>query len=173
MAVTDERFCLGCGQLVAPLDAFCRSCGHRLPGASASPEGTTAQSEMRPGISERIGRGIGSGGGYAVRSFTGVAAEPVVDTVWKNRPNVPTWQKVLGTVAWPVMLLTPHGWVFLGASFFVMVVLGDYTPYSWAVWVTKWGSIFLMVTVVLVVILVIVLSAHNENSGVILPWMGS
>jgi hypothetical protein len=107
-----------------------------------------------------------------MRSFAGVASEPVVDTVWKNRPNIPTWQKVVGAVAWPVMLLTPHGWVFLGASFFVMVVLGDYTPYLWAVWVTKWGSIFLMVTVVLVVIFVIVLSAHNENSSVILPWMG-
>jgi hypothetical protein len=107
----------------------------------------------------------------------GIAAEPVVDTAWRNRPNIPTWQKVLGAVAWPVMLLTPHGWVFLVGSFFVMVILGDYTPYSWAAWVTKWAGIFLVITVVLAIILVaIVVSANSNESGVILfgwgghPW---
>lgn len=132
-----------------------------------------AQAETHPGIGERIGRGIGGSGGYAVRSFAGVASEPVVDTVWKNRPNIPTWQKVLGAIAWPVMLLTPHGWVFLGASFFVMVILGDHTPYSWAVWVTKWGSIFLAVTTALIVVAVIVVLSlhHEESSAVVLPWI--
>lgn len=166
MAEAGERFCSGCGHRTAPQDVFCGSCGSRLADSAAS----EARSEARPGIGERIGRGVGSSGGYAVRSFAGVATEPVVDTVWKNRPNIPTWQKVLGTVAWPVMLLTPHGWVFLGGSFFVMVILGDHTPYSWAAWVTKWGSIFLAVTVALIVVAVIVVSLHHEeSSAVVLP----
>lgn len=170
MTEAGGRCCAACGGPIALDDVFCRSCGDRLAGPAAS----QAQPETRPGIGERIGRGVGSSGGYAVRSFAGVATEPVVDTVWKNRPNIPTWQKVLGTVAWPVMLLTPHGWVFLGTSFFVMVILGDYTPYSWAVWVTKWGSIFLAVTAVLIVVVVVVVLSqhHGESTALILSSMG-
>lgn len=44
------------------------------------------------------------------------------------------------------MVLTPHGWVFLAASFGIMVFLGNYTPYRWAAWVTNWSSIFLLIT---------------------------
>jgi hypothetical protein len=170
VAEAGEGFCSGCGQLTAPQDAFCRSCGNRL----ADSEASRGRPEARPGVGERIGRGVGSSGGYAVRTFAGVATEPVVDTVWKHRPNIPTWQKVLGTIAWPVMLLTPHGWVFLGASFFVMVILGDHTPYSWAAWVTKWGSIFLAVTAALIVVAVIVVLSlhHEESTAVVLPLIG-
>ena len=35
----------------------------------------------------------------------------------------------------------------LGVSFFVMVVMGHHTPYSWAAWVTKWSGVFLAATV--------------------------
>jgi hypothetical protein len=139
---------------------------------SAAPDGPVVDGKASlPSLGERVGRGIGSTTGYAARSFVGVAADPVVKTVWTDRPNMTAWQKVAGTIAWPLMLLTPHGWVFLGASFFMMVILGDKTPYSWAVWVTRWATRFLVVTLVLVVIVVVVASAasSNSNTGTILP----
>ena len=70
-------------------------------------------------------------------------------------------------IAWPLMVLTPHGLVFLGGSFLVMVVLGRHNPYSWAAWVTKWASVFLLVTLGIAVIVLIALAAsHNSSNAV-------
>lgn len=89
------------------------------------------------------------------------AAAPVATVVWKERPNIPTWQKVLGAIAWPLMILTPHGWVFLAGSFFVMVVLGRHTPYSWAAWVTRAASWFVLVTLAVgLLVLLVYTNSH-------------
>lgn len=131
------------------------------PPRSATSRSTDSEErdDARPPLTARLGRGIGSTAGYATRSYVGIATEPVVDTVWTNRPNLPTWQKVIGTIAWPIIVLTPHGWLFLGASFFVMVILGDRSPYQWATWVTKWASVFLLVTATIAAIAAIILLA--------------
>jgi hypothetical protein len=131
--------------------------------SDAQPENHSAAA--RPDPSERVGRAIGKTGGYATRSLVGVASAPVVKTVWTDRPNIPTWQKVIGAVAWPLMALTPHGWLFLGGSFFVMVILGRSSPYEWATWITKWASVFLVVTVIVVVVIVLAIIAGNNPSG--------
>jgi energy-coupling factor transporter transmembrane protein EcfT len=116
-----------------------------------------------------VGRAIGSTLGYTVRSGIGTASEPVTKKVWHERPNLETWQKVLGGIAWPVMVLLPHGWVFLAGTFLVMVVLGDYNPYQWAVWVTKWGGIFLAITVILIVLVYAIALSSQHTGGLIRP----
>ena len=105
---------------------------------------------------------MGNFGGYVTRGLVGTASQPIVEKVWLERPNIPTWQKVLGVIAWPLMLLTPHGWLFLAASFVIMVMLGRFNPYSWAVWVTKASSWFLLLTVVGVVIYAIAASGSGS-----------
>lgn len=149
--------CSSCGSPLPSEGAFCTSCGApvtRLPG----PQG--------PSDAETLGRGVGERLGYTARAAVAVAAQPVADATWRERPSIPTWQKVLGVVAWPLMVLTPHGLVFLGASFLVMVVLGRHNPYSWAVWVTKWASYFLVATVALILVVVLIyLSLHSSSNA--------
>ncbi len=74
--------------------------------------------------------------------------------------SIPWWQKAFGVITWPVMVLTPHGWVFLAASFVLMVMLGRHTPYSWAVWVTKWSVLFLLSTL-LAIDLIVAETSHT------------
>jgi hypothetical protein len=71
------------------------------------------------------------------------------------------WQKVLGAFGWAALALTPHGWVFLAVSFIVMVILGRYNPYTWAVWITKWSGVFLAVTLVLGLIVLVALDTSD------------
>jgi hypothetical protein len=137
------------------------------PDAVTSPPAEYAQ-PAKPGISEKAGRSVGAFAGYAARGMVGTASKPVVDTIWTNRPNLPTWQKVVGVVTWPLMVLTPHGWVFLAASFLVMVLLGNSNPYQWAVWVTKASSWFLLVTVVIGAIVLAVAAASDDSSTAML-----
>ena len=85
--------------------------------------------------------------GHTTRSAVSVAAEPVVDKVWRERPELPAWQKVTGIVTWPILLFQPVGWMILIASFIVQVVLGRQNPYGWAVWVTKWSGVLLLICI--------------------------
>lgn len=130
--------------------------------ATSSTPGTLGHVTPPPNETEAVGRAVGERKGYTVRSFISTTTEPAV----QNRPNIPTWQKVVGVVAWPLMLLTPHGWLFLAASFFMMVVMGHHTVYSWAAWVTKWASVFILVSVVLIAVVIIILvAAHSNNAS--------
>jgi hypothetical protein len=63
VAAKERPFCPGCGQPTASEDAFYSSCEHRLATSSAARRADEHQSGMRPGIGERIGRGIGGTGG--------------------------------------------------------------------------------------------------------------
>lgn len=152
------RVCPSCGARLAEVSRHCTSCGAPLlAGARASRPSTPV---------EQAAAQTGAAIGYATRTAVAVAAEPVASTVWKERPNIPTWQKVVGVIAWPLMVLTPHGLVFLGASFLVMVVLGRHNPYSWFAWVTRWSTRFLAVTVVIaVVVLAIYLGSRSPSNA--------
>lgn len=88
-----------------------------------------------------------------------------MEKVWTERPDLPTWQKVIGAFGWGALLLTPHGWVILAVSFIVMVVLGRYNPYTWASWVTKWAGIFLLITLVLAVVILSIALAGDSSSS--------
>lgn len=151
-----------CGSCAAPVAAgtrFCVSCGAPVARDARAPVPNS-------GVEQRAAE-VGAAVGHATRAAVSVAAAPVAAAVWTSRPSIPTWQKVIGVIAWPLMVLTPHGLVFLGGSFLVMVVLGRHNPYSWAAWVTKWASIFLLVTLVVAVIAVIAFAASHKSSDAI------
>lgn len=149
--------CGSCGAPVAEGTRFCVSCGAPVAGDARAPVPTS-------GIEQRAAE-VGAAVGHATRAAVSVAAAPVATAVWTSRPSIPTWQKVVGVVAWPLMVLTPHGLVFLGGSFLVMVLLGRHTPYSWAAWITKWASIFLLVTIALAVVVLIAYAASHNSSN--------
>lgn len=130
------------------------------PPSASNPENPVVAE--RAGASERTGRAVGSFAGYTVRSTVGTSTQPVAQKVWHERPDVPTWQKILGAFGWGALILTPHGWIVLAVSFIVMVPLGRYNPYSWAVWVTKWSGIFLAITLILA--LIVLASAESGSS---------
>lgn len=141
---------------------------HAQPPAAPSeePAGGGAAKTMSPAVAasapvatktvaEKAGRGVGAFGGHVTRSLVGTATAPVVDTVWHERPNLPIWQKILGALGWAALIFTPLGWVLLAVTFIVMVVLGNYNPYTWAVWLTKWGGVFVVLAIVFVILAIV------------------
>jgi hypothetical protein len=95
-----------------------------------------------------------------------------VNKVWRERPDLPTWQKVVGAFGWAALVLTPHGWVVLVVSFIVMVVLGHDNPHSWAVWVTKWSGIFVVATAVLALLVLLGYATTSSDPYAMLGILG-
>lgn len=142
--------------------------------SSADPESAGGQlasdiepKQARPPMSERVGRAVGGTAGHATRALVGTAAEPVVDKVWKERPDLPTWQKVLGAFGWGALVLTPQGWVILAVSFIVMVLLGRYNPYTWAAWITRWSGFLLLLTLVIAFVLLAAFAINESAYGAV------
>jgi hypothetical protein len=86
-----------------------------------------------------------------------------VNTVWKDRPNIPLWQKILGIPAWVLLVFNPVGWAILGATFVVLVLVGRRNVYEWIAWVTKWGAILAIAAVVIGVIAIIAIASSDSN----------
>jgi hypothetical protein len=150
--VGDARFCSGCGHPREDHDPRCGSCGAQdqsgeFCSACGAPlrRGAAKQVGKPAGIAQTFGDATGRFAGHTVRSGVSTAAEPIVDKVWRERPELPTWQKATGVVTWPILIFQPVGWMILVASFLVQVVLGRQNPYQWAVWITKWSGVLLLI----------------------------
>jgi hypothetical protein len=130
--------CASCRTPVGDEVAFCTGCG-----APIDRRFLRAATDRAEVVGDALGRGVGRAASTAIAT----AAAPVYQKVWSERPSIPAWQKMLGFFAWPLGVLTPHGLVFIGGSFAVMVILGRHNPYQWFAWATKWLSILFLVTV--------------------------
>lgn len=147
--------CGRCGASAAPGIHFCTGCG--APLTQAARNGTLHESDSPR--AEQIGDAVGRG----VKAGVSSAARPVVHTVWKDRPNIPLWQKILGIPAWVLLVFNPVGWAILGATFVVLVLVGRRNVYEWIAWVTKWGAILAIAAVVIGVIAIIAIASSDSN----------
>lgn len=83
--------------------------------------------------------------------------------MWRERPNLPTWQKVTGAVTWPILIIQPVGWMILIATFLTQVVLGRQNPYQWAVWVTKWSGMLLLICLAVGIPILLAIIANDPS----------
>lgn len=136
---------------------FCSNCGAPLAKGAA-------RALSSPGLSERVGRAAGEVVGHGVRGAVSVAAEPIVDKVWRERPELEPWQKALGIVAWIVLVMQPIGWAFLAGSFITMVLMGRHNPYTWVAWVTRSGAVIVLVAAVLFLLALVTWAAQQPST---------